>query len=68
MDRTILKIQKEQNRDIQEERLLVNRLGKVDHLVADLQNQDRTQQQETSKMKQIYQETLIKFRQYEDSR
>lgn len=40
VERTVLKINKEQNRDIQEERQLVSRLGKVDHLVSDLQSQE----------------------------
>ena len=62
VERTILKMQKEQNCGIQEERLLVNRLGKVDHLVSDLHTQHQTQQQETAKLQSVMQDTLQKLR------
>lgn len=58
VDKTVHKINKEQHRDMQEERHLVSRLQKVDHLVTDLQTQESTQKLETQKMKETDASTL----------
>lgn len=68
VDRTILKIQKEQGRDIQEEKQLVGRLEKVDQLVSDLKQQDAVLRQETEGMQKVEQQTALKVRKFQIQR
>ena len=68
VDQTVLKIQKVQGRILQEEKQFLNRLGKVEHLVADLKSQDSSQQQEIENLRKIDVQTSSQFAQFESAR